>query len=73
MIIKIGYYILQAGIDSSRLIVALEPEAAAVFLKHLPVDKTREGNADDMLQTFAPGSKYMVVDAGGIVYIHTNK
>ena len=59
------FIILQAGIDNDRLIIALEPEAAALFLKHLPVDKRIEENAGDILQTFAAGSKYLVVDAGG--------
>nr|XP_022297580.1 heat shock 70 kDa protein 12A-like [Crassostrea virginica] len=54
-----------AGIDSNMLTIALEPEAAAVYVKHLPVDKRLDGEGGDLLRTFAPGSKYIVVDAGG--------
>lgn len=47
------------------LTIALEPEAAALYVKHLPVDKRIDGKEGDMFQTFSPGSKYIVVDAGG--------
>lgn len=56
---------LQAGIDNSMLTIALEPEAAALFVKHLPVDKRVDGEVGNMLKTFDPGSRYIVVDAGG--------
>lgn len=39
------------------LTIALEPEAAALYVKHLPVERN--------LETFSPGSKYIVVDVGG--------
>ncbi|XP_062597459.1 heat shock 70 kDa protein 12A-like [Saccostrea cucullata] len=47
----------QAGISSERLKIALEPEAASIYCKYLPM-----GNRGN---TFEPGSKYMVIDAGG--------
>lgn len=31
------YYLTQAGIDTEMLTIALEPEAAAIYIKHLPV------------------------------------
>ncbi|XP_056014931.1 heat shock 70 kDa protein 12B-like isoform X2 [Ostrea edulis] len=46
-----------AGISTDRLKIALEPEAAALFCKYLPIEKRGD--------TFQPGSKYMVIDAGG--------
>ena len=55
-------YNLQAGIDTNDLTIALEPEAAALFVKHIQL-KEKGG---DLFQTFAPGSKYIVVDAGGM-------
>lgn len=55
----------KAGIDSDMLTIALEPEAAALYVKHIPVEKRVEGKEGDVLKTFAPGSKYIVVDAGG--------
>ena len=73
-------YILQAGIDSDKLTIALEPEAAAIYVKHLPVERRLDGEAGDVFKTFAPGSKYIVVDAGGMrthmrkweIYIHNS-
>ena len=59
-------HILQAGIDSNMLTIALEPEAAAIYVKHLPVDRRLDGEGGDLFRTFAPGSKYIVVDAGGM-------
>ena len=46
--------------------IALEPEAAALFVKHLSVDRQLDGKGGDLFRTFAPGSKYIVVDAGGM-------
>ncbi|XP_078341039.1 heat shock 70 kDa protein 12A-like [Crassostrea virginica] len=56
---------VQAGIDTNSLTIALEPEAAALFVKHLSVDRQLHGKCRDLIRTFAPGSKYIVVDAGG--------
>nr|XP_022299846.1 heat shock 70 kDa protein 12A-like [Crassostrea virginica] len=56
---------VQAGIDTNSLTIALEPEAAALFVKHLSVDRQLHGKCGDLIRTFAPGSKYIVVDAGG--------
>jgi len=55
---------LQAGIKGDQLILALEPEAASIYCKHLPVEcKQEEGKKH--IDTFSPGSKYLVLDAGG--------
>ncbi|XP_061186444.1 heat shock 70 kDa protein 12A-like [Saccostrea echinata] len=56
---------ITVSIDSEMLTIALEPEAAALFVKHLPVEKKIDGKEGESFQTFAPGSKYIVVDAGG--------
>lgn len=56
---------IKAGIDPGMLTIALEPEAAALYVKHLPVEKRLDTNKEMVLQAFAPGSKYIVVDAGG--------
>lgn len=48
------------------LTIALEPEAAALFVKHIPVEKRVDGNDGEIFQAFASGSKYIVVDAGGL-------
>jgi len=64
-------YKLQAGLDGQRLTIALEPEAASYFCMHLPVNKmdiTIDAAAPRVqVSAFPIGTKYMVVDAGGIV------
>uniref|UniRef100_K1RKH3 Heat shock 70 kDa protein 12B n=1 Tax=Magallana gigas TaxID=29159 RepID=K1RKH3_MAGGI len=62
---KMSLYAIQAGIDSSMLTIALEPEAAALYVKDLPVEKRICENKSVDFETFAPGSKYIVVDVGG--------
>ncbi|XP_052799223.1 heat shock 70 kDa protein 12A-like isoform X2 [Mya arenaria] len=52
----------QADIEETRLTVALEPEAASLFCRHLPVE--RSGN-ETSLGKLKSGQKYLVLDAGG--------
>ncbi|KAH3834058.1 hypothetical protein DPMN_107376 [Dreissena polymorpha] len=51
----------QAGMSSDKLTLALEPEAASLYCRHLPVQ--REGESS--LSSFRVGKKYLVLDAGG--------
>ena len=44
--------------------IALEPEAASIYCQHLPVEKLEGSNS---ISAFQPGSKYLVLDAGGTV------
>ncbi|KAH3837772.1 heat shock 70 kDa protein 12B-like [Dreissena polymorpha] len=53
---------VKAGIDGGRLLLALEPEAASMFCKHLPVE--RQG-ATSQITCFSADSRYLVLDAGG--------
>ncbi|XP_062593107.1 heat shock 70 kDa protein 12A-like [Saccostrea cucullata] len=53
----------QAGIDKDKLRIALEPEAASIWCKHLPVAKLKESN--NRIDSFQVDSKYLVLDAGG--------
>ncbi|CAC5415252.1 unnamed protein product [Mytilus coruscus] len=48
----------KAGIDD--LIISLEPEAASLFCKYMPIEK-----GTDDFKTFQPGNKYIVLDCGG--------
>ncbi|XP_062606577.1 heat shock 70 kDa protein 12A-like [Saccostrea cucullata] len=48
---------LKAGIPEAQLLIALEPEAAAMYCKSLP-DQT-------LTETFKPNKRYMVLDLGG--------
>lgn len=52
--------LLKAGIKEDNLLIALEPEAASMFCKYMPVEK-----GEHSFQSFQPGSKYMVLDCGG--------
>jgi hypothetical protein len=42
--------------------IALEPEVASLYCRYLPVQKHDEENS---LVAFKPGTKYVVLDAGG--------
>ncbi|XP_071124900.1 heat shock 70 kDa protein 12B-like [Mytilus edulis] len=52
------------GIPNSQLMLALEPEAASIYCKHLPVERLAAG-AKSALGAFSPGTKYLILDAGG--------
>ncbi|CAC5416129.1 unnamed protein product [Mytilus coruscus] len=54
-----------AGIPNSRLILALEPEAASIYCKNLPVDRIVCPDGKSVLEVFSPGTKYLILDAGG--------
>ena len=41
-----------------------EPEVATIYCQHLPVEKLEGTNS---ISAFQPGSKYLVLDAGGTV------
>ncbi|XP_033742661.1 heat shock 70 kDa protein 12B-like [Pecten maximus] len=50
-----------AGIKGDHLMIALEPEAASLYCKYLPLERKDEGG----MKAFTSGSKYVVLDAGG--------
>ncbi|KAK3593606.1 hypothetical protein CHS0354_018704 [Potamilus streckersoni] len=52
------------GIENHQLSIALEPEAAALYCKYLPMDKLT-GSDDSGLSVFSEGTKYMIIDLGG--------
>ncbi|XP_031433636.1 heat shock 70 kDa protein 12A-like [Clupea harengus] len=51
--------------DSSKLIIALEPEAASVWCKQLPSDGFISEGLDNEILEQKPGTQYIVVDCGG--------
>ena len=55
---------LQAGIPNKQLILALEPESAAIFCKELALNRSG-GVHGTFLKAFDPGEQYIVVDLGG--------
>ncbi|XP_052795057.1 heat shock 70 kDa protein 12A-like isoform X2 [Mya arenaria] len=54
----------EAGIPGNRLSIALEPEAASLYCRHLPVEK-HVGDQACVMSKFKPGARYLVLDAGG--------
>ncbi|XP_052760640.1 heat shock 70 kDa protein 12A-like [Mya arenaria] len=50
-----------AGIPFGQLSVCLEPEAASIYCRHLPMEKS----SDTSVSSFQPGTIYLVLDAGG--------
>ncbi|XP_062582486.1 heat shock 70 kDa protein 12A-like isoform X2 [Saccostrea cucullata] len=62
---KMQLFDKMAGIENDKLVIALEPEAAALFVKHLPIHKKTFGELGDSFEAFSAGSSYIVCDAGG--------
>lgn len=63
---KLAHFFLsvyQAGISRNQLMIALEPEAASLFCKYLPIEKLQ--GSEGGISAFKPGSRYLVLDAGG--------
>ncbi|XP_060064370.1 heat shock 70 kDa protein 12B-like [Ylistrum balloti] len=52
---------VEAGIKGDHLMIALEPEAASLYCKYIPIERKGEGG----MKTFTSGSKYLVLDGGG--------
>ena len=48
--------------DSKQLMIALEPEAASLFCRRLDLTQFQCDQSDI---SFTPGTKYLVIDAGG--------
>ncbi|WAQ93668.1 HS12B-like protein, partial [Mya arenaria] len=51
--------------EQGQKMLALDPEAAAVFCKEIKVDLSTEGNQASELKSFSEGSKFMIIDLGG--------
>ncbi|KAL5011449.1 hypothetical protein ScPMuIL_010000 [Solemya velum] len=58
---------VKAGIGGKSLDIALEPEAASVYCKYVYVKQERAKDKDglEVIESFKPGTKYFVLDAGG--------
>ncbi|KAL5012747.1 hypothetical protein ScPMuIL_011298 [Solemya velum] len=55
---------VKAGIRGEALEIALEPEAASIYCRHIPLKKSKQEEKVHV-ETLNPGSKYLVVDVGG--------
>ncbi|KAL3885507.1 hypothetical protein ACJMK2_025560 [Sinanodonta woodiana] len=53
---------LEAGLSTTKLKLALEPETASLFCRHLPLNRMIGGI---YISKMKAGSKYVVIDAGG--------
>lgn len=49
---------------AEHLTIALEPEAASIYCQHIPSEK--QDLSATALGVVTPGTKYMVVDLGGL-------
>ncbi|XP_061165022.1 heat shock 70 kDa protein 12B-like [Saccostrea echinata] len=56
---------VRAGISGDQLLIALEPEAASLYCKHLPVERLQSEGGVQGFGAFSKGSKYLVLDCGG--------
>ncbi|XP_053376193.1 heat shock 70 kDa protein 12A-like [Mercenaria mercenaria] len=55
----------KAEIPAKNLTICLEPEAASIYCRHLPVSKSSTVGEKTSLAQFSSGTKYLVLDAGG--------
>ena len=54
------------NVYSNQLVIALEPEAASLYCRTLPASTfSSNKESTETKATFEPGTKYLVVDAGG--------
>ncbi|XP_052064446.1 heat shock 70 kDa protein 12A-like isoform X1 [Mytilus californianus] len=56
---------IQAGIPSDQLILALEPEAASLYCRKMPIFVEEKQDGDKTISQLPIGSKYIVLDQGG--------
>ncbi|CAG2190339.1 unnamed protein product [Mytilus edulis] len=55
---------IKGGIRNTQLILALEPEAASIYCKHIPNELTVT-DGQTTIDALSPGTKYLILDAGG--------
>ncbi|XP_045203760.2 heat shock 70 kDa protein 12B-like isoform X2 [Mercenaria mercenaria] len=56
---------IEAGIETQNLSLALEPEAASLFCRYLPIERVQGADGVGRIASLAPGKRYLVLDAGG--------
>ncbi|XP_052277506.1 heat shock 70 kDa protein 12A-like isoform X3 [Dreissena polymorpha] len=54
-----------AGIATDNLSLSLEPEAAALFCRYLPHDRSTDLDGSVSIKSFRIGDRYLVLDVGG--------
>lgn len=58
-------YLYQAGISQDQLTLALEPEAASLYCRKVPVSVETTKDGGKVIAAMQKGSKYIVFDQGG--------
>ncbi|XP_053400742.1 heat shock 70 kDa protein 12A-like [Mercenaria mercenaria] len=61
---------LKAGIPADQFTFALEPEAAAIYCKQYEASRCVDEDGTTTIKSFAPGSQFMVLDLGGMTFLH---
>jgi hypothetical protein len=59
----------KAGLVTNKLTIALEPEAASIFCRHLSVHTAISGG-NTSIAKMPVGTRYMILDAGGMVHLY---
>ncbi|KAH3820948.1 hypothetical protein DPMN_122700 [Dreissena polymorpha] len=57
----------EAGIEIGHLSLALEPEAASIYCRHIKMSREENSTGAD-ISTFQPDTRYLICDAGGKGY-----
>ncbi|XP_052064447.1 heat shock 70 kDa protein 12A-like isoform X2 [Mytilus californianus] len=60
---------IQAGIPSDQLILALEPEAASLYCRKMPIFVEEKQDGDKTISQLPIGSKYIVLDQGDLTVL----
>ncbi|KAL3878914.1 hypothetical protein ACJMK2_031240 [Sinanodonta woodiana] len=55
---------VQAGISDNQLLISLEPEAASLYCRRIPLE-LKESDGTSSIVPLSSGTRYIVVDAGG--------
>ncbi|KAH3788072.1 hypothetical protein DPMN_166202 [Dreissena polymorpha] len=55
---------INAGIATDNLSLSLEPEAAALFYRYLPYDRSTDLDGSVSIKSFRIGNRYLVLDVG---------
>lgn len=63
-------HLIKAGINDDNLTIALEPEAASMYCKKVPLEKL--SGPESEFQIFSPGNQYLILDAGGMYFRKNN-
>lgn len=58
----------QAGLKDSQLSLALEPEAASLYCRKIPVEINTQKDGAKQIASLPEGAKYLVLDLGGLFH-----